>query len=215
MFKPAFLLLPLAVLGAVRAPVPGAVALAVLALHSVVPHKEPRFVYLALAVAPGLIAIGAADLLRRLPRPALGAGAALTAWCALSWLGATGPLAGRWSFHRPTIEAFAAAGRAPGLTGLGVAAPGENGHAAYVHLHRDVPLFFEKPELEIEIDGAPVHLPFEVARQGARAPLGRLSPDGPHSHLIAATAPPGFETVWCYAPARPSAEPPPCLHRRR
>ena len=47
-----------AIIGVVRAPAFALTALLVLGLHSATGHKEYRFIYLALAVAPILIGVG-------------------------------------------------------------------------------------------------------------------------------------------------------------
>ena len=56
----------LLVLGAFRMPSLAIAAVVTLLVHSLVPHKEVRFIYLAIAAAPILIGLGAAGLLHHL-----------------------------------------------------------------------------------------------------------------------------------------------------
>lgn len=173
---PAPILLLFAVLGATRAPALGLAALVTLLVHSAVPHKEVRFIYLALAAAPILIALGAAALLDRFgQRRPIWIAALLLAWSALSWHGATrSALAARWSLNRPAIEAFLAASRLPDLCGLAVRDMRLIDSGGQAHLHRDVKLFFSDSASEISLPNSRVTLRFSYQRhrhQGALAPI--------------------------------------------
>jgi phosphatidylinositol glycan class B len=119
------LLLPLALLGARQWPPLAVAAAATLALHALVPHKEVRFIYLAIAAMPILIGLGVAHLLAKMPAlqpaPAIAAGLALllaAGEAASAYAGATPRDA--WHRDRSTVRAFYAAHGDPGLCGLGV-----------------------------------------------------------------------------------------------
>lgn len=208
---PVFLLL--AAIGARRFPSLAIAAAGVFLLHSLVPHKEVRFIYLTLAASPILIGLGCADLLARLPRraawmtPAVLAGAAV-----LSAVMAFGPaLGGRWAFTRGTVHVFLAAHRAQGLSGLKVMDMKPWMSGGYTYLHRDVPLTFDPPLSEVQPAGTTVPLRFRVERGGAPVPR-RL---GPFSHIIAEAAhrSPGTVPEACFpGDARPG-EPELCLFR--
>lgn len=184
---PAPILLPLAVLGTTRAPSLGLAALVTLLVHTAVPHKEVRFIYLALAVAPILIAFGTAAFLERMGgwRPVWIA-ALFTVWAGLSWHGATqSGLAARWSFNRPAIEAFLAASRLPDLCGLAVRDMRLIDSGGYVYLHRDVPLFFADSASEITLPGSGIGLRFSVERGRRPEPLRSIPTQGGYNTLIA------------------------------
>ena len=61
-------LLAFAVAGAVRVPVLAAVVLGTIGLHSLTPHKELRFVFLATACMPMLVGLGLGFVFQRVPR---------------------------------------------------------------------------------------------------------------------------------------------------
>lgn len=174
---PAWLLLPLLLVGVIRAPALGLAALVTVVLHSLAAHKEPRFIYLAIAVAPILIGLGAAHLLQFTVRPrliwpatagVLAGGAALSAWASFA-----GPLAPRWQFERATVQAFLAAHDQPGLCGLGVRELPVFETGGYSYLHRDVPLYLETFEPVLHIPPSPVPLPLAMIFRGA--PLRQFS----------------------------------------
>ena len=218
----AFLPLPffllLAAIGARRFPALALAALATVAMHSLVPHKEVRFIYLALAAAPILIGLGAARVLdwlatRHGPR-ALTAGVPLflaVAVCLSVFIG-TGLLGPRWSFQRGTVHAFLAAHEAPGLCGLQVRdmAPWKSG--GYAYLNRDVPLVFDPPVYEVHLTGVSIPLRFSVERAGAPV----LQQRSPISHAIAEAghAPDGFAPMACFPGDASPNEPELCLFRR-
>jgi hypothetical protein len=108
--------LMLAIVGARRCPVPAFVALAVIATHSFIPHKEYRFTYPAIVLVAILAGLGTAELARaaarwmpRIPAaPAALAGLAMLLWAALSWSIAERPIfATPWTRERAQLLAFA------------------------------------------------------------------------------------------------------------
>lgn len=213
------LFLGLAAVGASRFPALAIAAVATLAMHSLVPHKEVRFIYLALAAAPILIGLGAAEVTRMLaarhgPR-ATGLAGPLFLACsaALSWFIATGPLDGRWSFQRGTVHAFLAAHQAPDLCGLQVRDMPSWKSGGYTYLNRDVPLMFDPHIPEVRLPGVKMPLRFMVERNGGPVPQIR----GPYSHIIAEAAhpPAAFDPVACFPDDARPGEPELCLFRRQ
>jgi hypothetical protein len=83
-------LLAFAALGGLRMPALGGAVLCTVILHSLIPHKELRFVFLATACMPMLVGIGLAVLLNAIPslRPTA-MGAPIAAAVALAVAGAT------------------------------------------------------------------------------------------------------------------------------
>jgi phosphatidylinositol glycan class B len=212
------LLLGLAAIGARRFPALAVAAVATILVHSAVPHKEVRYIYLAIAAAPILIGLGATDVLRLVaersgPR-ALTAGvpALLAMSAALSWFIATGPLGPRWSAERGMLHVFLAAHRQPDLCGLRVQGIPAWKAGGYTWLNRDVPLTFDPPPGETHVPGRATPLRGWIERAGAPVPQLR----GAYSHVVAeaARAPAGYDRVACF-PADASAEEPElCLFRR-
>ena len=215
---PVPLLLGLAALGARRFPALAIGAAATVAMHSLLPHKEARFIYLALAAAPILIGLGAIDALTWLARRQgprvldFGAPAALVLGALLSWFVATGPMADRWSVQRGMVHAFLAAHAAPDLCGLQVRDMPIWQSGGYTYLHRDVPLMFHPHQPEIRLPNVAAPLRFLVERN--RGPVPQLR--GPYSHIIAEAAhpPAGFDTVACFPGDAKPGEPELCLFKR-
>lgn len=212
------LLLGLAAVGAIRFPALGIAALTTLVTHSLVPHKEVRFIYLALAAAPILIGLGASYLMRQLadrfgPRSvSLGTPAFLALSAMLSCYIGVGPLGGRWSFQRGMVDAFLAAHREPNLCGLQVRDIPSWQSGGYTWLNRDVPLMFAPYVPEVRLPGAPFPLHFTVEWQGG--PVSQVH--SPYSHVIAEAAhqPAGFAAVSCFPGDVRPGEPELCLFRR-
>lgn len=212
------LLIGLAAVGARRFPALAIAAVTVLVTHSLVPHKEVRFIYLSLAAFPILIGLGASHLLSLLAsRGAIRAAAAggpafLLIGAALSWFIATHPLGGRWSFQRGTVHAFLAAHNEPGLCGLRVRDIPSWRSGGYTYLNRDVPLVFDPPVPEVRLPGVAAPLRFMVERAGGPVPQLR----SPWSHAIAEAAhpPAGLDRVACFPDDARPGEPELCLYRK-
>ena len=212
------LLLGLAAVGARQFPALAIAAGATVLMHSLVPHKEVRFIYLALAAFPILIGLGATHLLkvlaaRQSPRAAaLGAPVFLLVSAALSLFIATHLLDSRWSFQRGTVHAFLAAHNEPGLCGLQVRDMPSWRSGGYTYMHRDVPLVFDPPVPEIRLPGIAHPLRFMVERTGGPVPQLR----SPYSHVIAeaAHAPAGLVPVACFPDDARPGEPELCLFRK-
>jgi hypothetical protein len=212
------LMLGLATVGAARFPALAIAAVATVVIHSLVPHKEVRFVYFALAAAPILIGLGAARVIRFLAERCGPRVLTIAPWsflalgAALSWYLSTGPLGARWAFQRGMVHAFLAAHREPGLCGLQVRGVASWRSGGYTYLNRDVPLMFEPYVPEVRLQGVPIPLRFMVERSGGPVPQIR----SPYSHVIAdaAHAPAGFDQVICFPEDAQPSEADLCLYRR-
>jgi len=225
---PAPLLLPLAVLGATRAPALGVAAAVVLGLHTLVPHKEVRFVYLALAIAPILIGLGAARLLRFLRAHGGAGGAVLGAVLVLlglaamvSWHNAaTWPLSQRWQVRRANLQAFLAAHELPELCGLGVKDMPVFNSGGYTYLHREVPVYFQELTPSLTLPGVAVPLRTAVMLRGqsvAQFAGPALSDAVPRYNALIALADDaaaGFAPLRCFDDATRGGQPPLCLFVR-
>ena len=145
------LLLPCMVAGARRFPMPMAVALVVIANHSALPHKEYRFVLVAVVLLIFLAAIGSVDLAdwliarmrpwaRRLSRA--GHVIALVAvWGAMSLMvGFGAPFNGFWNSGHSLLGSLILAGQRPELCGLAIYRPPGVPSVAYSALNRPVPI---------------------------------------------------------------------------
>jgi GPI mannosyltransferase 3 len=165
----------LALLGALRAPALAIVAVAVIGLHSATGHKELRFVFLALAAAPILVGLGTARLRERFGARAVRPAVAVGGACVLAFGAAavgfrqvTPPDA--WTRDRSTLAAFEAAGRVPGVCGVGVQHLWVYRTGGYTFLGRNVPLYFESFERAQHVEGWPVRFPLEVRLNGQSVP---------------------------------------------
>jgi hypothetical protein len=226
-FNPAPVFVFLAVLGATRAPALAIAALGVLLMHMAVPHKEVRFIYLALAILPVLIGLGATCVLQVLAEriragwvawlavPLL----ALGAWA--SWNGATSqPLVERWDFNRGPVEAFLLAHRQPELCGLGVRDMRLIDSGGYAYLHRDVPIYFSEFSPSVALPGAGVSLRFTVVRQGREVAQGAgdgfAASSGLYNDLVAPEGleQTGFVRVACFDGVSYQGRSSTCLYRR-
>ncbi len=137
-------ILLLARLGARRYPVLLWMALVHLGFHSLIAHKEYRFVLLSTALTVILAAIGTGDALRRVPRQRLAraaAGAGL-AWVAASIVLSFGPFRPNWTMEADLAAALDRAGRPRQTCGLAVTyEPRDTVTAAYALYRRDTPLY--------------------------------------------------------------------------
>jgi GPI mannosyltransferase 3 len=172
-------------------------ALVNLGVHSLIGHKEYRFVYLTTTIFILLSAIGTVEigkwLLSRLaPRaPQWAVLALIPAWMATSAsLGATGPRVVGWDQFGATMGLMAKAGQMPGSCGVAVELTWIWTSGSYAALHRNVPIY-----LEAAIDPA-------VQRGGT--PLAALAGYnrviGPET--LGPLLPPGYRVAECRASGR-------------
>ncbi len=124
-------------------------ALAIIACHMAIPHKEYRFVFPAFACLALVAAMGSADLIeriRRLPGPDR-AGRALVALGAALWVGTSAVLAfapgfkDEWLEARDLIEASFKLAHEPDLCGVLFYDDDWPSTGGYSHLHRNVPMY--------------------------------------------------------------------------
>jgi phosphatidylinositol glycan class B len=163
-----------AIAGVVRVPVLALTALLVAAPHSALGHKEYRFIYLALAIAPMLIGVGLtwfASWLAHVTGGGFRRGYAVSALlplaAAVSWYAATHDvMARRWPFHDEVIEAFLAAHARPDLCGLGVIEGDVFHQGGYTYLARDVPIFVSSYRPVMYRPGSRVPFRTEVMLRG-------------------------------------------------
>jgi hypothetical protein len=224
---PAPLLVSLAGLGARRAPALALAAVAALVMHMLIPHKEVRFIYLALAISPILIGLGIADALRIV---AARCGARVIAWgvpvtLALAGLvslhnATTWPLSLRWQAQRANVSAFLAAHEHPELCGLAVRDVHVFTGGGYTYLHRDVPVFFEDFTASLRLANATVPLRMAVMLRGQSVPqhpgASLAGAAGQYNMMIAdaGNAEPGFSPVSCFEDATREGRVPLCLFGR-
>lgn len=141
-------ILPIAILawlGARRYPALLVMAIADIAIHSTIAHKEYRYILLATMALILLAAIGSGDAVawarRRWAR-----GPWLTLillfWCVASIL-TTRPrfIAYDWSQATPSLEVFALARTSPAICGIAVHGIWWSHTGAYSYLHRPIPLY--------------------------------------------------------------------------
>ena len=216
----------LLMVGMFRMPALAVAAGATLLLHSLIPHKEVRFIYLTIAVAPILIGLGFAWLIDRLTQARRGitVGAAalvllLASWT--SWRTGTGPLGWRWQVERASVEVTLAAHAEPAICGLLVRDVWFWRSGGYTYLNRDVPLWYGyyDPDLKLPHTDRPEIV--RVMRHGREVPqftLDRIAANTRRfSHMIADQGwqEPGYTQVACFDDVnRANDEPPLCLYRR-
>jgi hypothetical protein len=154
-----------------------AVAAAIIAAHSLVPHKEYRFVYPAFACLALVAAFGSADCVERLrgrfPRwgraPLI---AACIAWAGTSAALATGPnYAFYWVTDRDLVNAEFALYRQPALCGLLLYGYPWYQLGGYAFLHRHIPIYRPLPEMPLAVEERAAN--FVLARRSALPELGR------------------------------------------
>jgi hypothetical protein len=220
---PLAVLLPLAVIGARRMPALAFVALVTLLEHSLVPHKEVRFIYLAIAAAPILIGLGLTEVMARLParldRRPVAAGVLLASGL-LSWWSGTVQLGPRWQFERANTLAFLAASHEPAICGLAVRDVWFWESGGYTYLHRNVPIWFadRDPGQPLSSPARTLRLVVMVdGREVPQIPGDRLGAATAHfSHMIASRgdAEPGYSPLACFNDVARPGEPDLCLFRR-
>ncbi|MBA3939926.1 MAG: hypothetical protein C0520_01815 [Sphingopyxis sp.] len=129
--------------GAKRYPVLFWMAVVHLLFHSLIGHKEYRFVLPSATLLVILAAIGSADLLRRVPRRrlALATAAAMAVWTGSSIALAAGHFAPNWTMEAGLAEALERAGRPPKTCGLALYRPRATVAGSYALYRRDTPIY--------------------------------------------------------------------------
>jgi hypothetical protein len=138
------LLVPMAILGARRLPILMLVAVVVLVQHSLIPHKEYRFILLGIDTLVLLAAVGSLDVLDWLARKTDGperwsTGIARVAWCALAVVAAFSPaFSSYWVRGNDIYTMLALAGSEPNLCGLATYEMTNPPHLSYALVNRPV-----------------------------------------------------------------------------
>ncbi len=178
-------LLLLAWLGAKRYPVLLWMAVVHLAFHSLIGHKEYRFVLVSVALLVILAAIGSADLLRRVPRRrlALATAGAMTVWAGSSAALGAGNFRPNWSMEAGLAEALERAGRPARTCGLALYRPRGTVAGSYALYRRATPIY----RVATRDEAARHAAAFDVVLTGP-AHTGELPP----AYRLEACASPGF-----------------------
>jgi hypothetical protein len=144
----ALAILPLALVGARRYPALLAAALVNFAVHTLIPHKELRFVLLSIALVVILAGLGTAEVVAWLSR---GRGRRVltgsTVIACLSWSAASihlamGPeMAPAWRLYSNLILPQRTAAAVPGVCGLAIHRDDIRVTAAYTLFDRDAPIY--------------------------------------------------------------------------
>lgn len=198
------ILLPAIVLGARRLPMLLAVAAVIIAFHMLVPHKEYRFVLLAVVLLVLLAAVGSVDvaqwLAERYPRHRRSALVLLGGlWFMMSvTVAVSKPFSDSWGRSRAAMSALIAAGQRPDICGLAYFKGPGHPRASQAFLNRDIPiLLFDGP----------------IAGAAAAANQQRynviLAP-----RLDAASLPSGYVLDHCMSANRPLAKQQDCTYVR-
>jgi hypothetical protein len=140
-------LLMLAILGTRRQPILALVAVAHIAVHSLIPHKEYRFVWLSEVLLLFLAALGTADamlwLRRRWAWPR-----AVAALAVLFWIGASASIAtsragrAQWTGGDRAIALMRAEHAEAGACGLAYLRPSRDQRVAYLYVDRPISIYF-------------------------------------------------------------------------
>lgn len=193
-----FALAPLVLLawqGAKRYPVLFWMAVVHLLFHSLIGHKEYRFVLVSAALLIILAALGTADLLRRVPRRrlVLATTGAMVIWAAASAALAAGNFRPNWSMETGLAAALDRAGRPAKTCGLALYRPRLTVAGSYALYRRDTPIYI-------------VETRAEAARHAAAFDVVLTRP----AHVR--ELPPAYRLEGCGSPGKTDA--PSCVLRR-
>jgi len=147
----------LALMGVRRSPFLGWIALAILVPHSLLAHKEVRFIYPLIPILLTLAALGTADLVKDLghffkspiyPKVAVAVALVLFAVTSVFFV----PQFTWWVRNSGTMAIVDQLSRDPAVCGLGIHGTSWFNTGGYTHLHRNIPmvLMSEGPWLERE-----------------------------------------------------------------
>ncbi len=189
----ALALVPLMALGARRCPMLFAIALAIYAPHSLIAHKDYRFVILGTTTLVLLAAIGSVEAFAMLERSAVRRfvphGRRAMAVLCLGWLGLDAIVAESdifaplWSQGDDAFTTLVIAGEQPGICGLAVYDQPAHPALAMSLFNRKVPaLLFDGPEASLEAHALAHRFNVAIAAQ-----------------LAAPQLPPGYRLVTCWA----------------
>ena len=161
--------------GARRSPVIAILVVGTIGLHSFVPHKELRFIYLAMVAIPMLIGFGLGAILERFPPRWSGwasrVGLSLLLALAIGWsteARTSGP--SQWHRDRSLLKATEAARNIPDTCGLAIRSVRVNRTGGYTYWHRNVPIFFETWDLAQQIPESDLRLRIDNTLLGQPVP---------------------------------------------
>ena len=162
--------------GAVRLPVLALTVAATIGLHSMVPHKELRFVFLATAVVPMLLGVGLVRVAHLLPaarRPGWAVTGAVA--CVVAGMVATTTtwFATRlddWHRDRAFLQATAVARDVPGVCGVALRTVWVYRSGGYSYWHRDTPVYFETWDQAQKLSFFDFPLRLGIERRGQTVP---------------------------------------------
>lgn len=201
----AVLLVPSALLGLKRYPMLGGTALAVIAIHSAIGHKEYRFILLAVLLVLLIAAIGSVDLARRIATwrgrnlSRGGVGLLLCLWLAASvQVAATEPFVINWGVGKAPLRAMRTVRSQPGFCGLAT------------YRIRDVP-FVSRAVLNRKAQ--------TLLIDGRQAPWIAVQAQGRYNVAVAPAEhmrelPQAYRFVACMSPTKPLFEQQYCVFRR-
>jgi phosphatidylinositol glycan class B len=176
-------------------------SLIVIATHSLIPHKEYRFIFPAIASAVITAAMGSADLVTSAQAHITAArGRLLGAGVAAAWMVVSAALAAspfftpNWTRDRTVIEASYWLSRRADLCGVAFSGTPWYRTGGYAFLHRSVPMYFFKRRRIAQAEASAQAFNYLFLR---RSDLGRFQPD--------------FRPVWCKVDESGVAR---CLARR-
>lgn len=150
-------ILLLALVGIRRSPFLGWMALAVLAPHSLLPHKEVRYIYPLMPILITLAALGTMEITKEIDHllksrihPKVAISVALVLFAFFSFLLA--PQFAYWKSRSGSLAMVDRLSRDPTVCGLGVHGILWFDTGGYTHLHRNVPIILmsDGPQLEQE-----------------------------------------------------------------
>jgi len=137
-----------AAVGARRYPAIAAMAIVNLVFHSLIAHKEYRFILLSAVALILLAAIGAGDWVVQVERrkgvraAQSRLGTVCLVWVVVSLSCATGPFRGQWLKWRPEMQLYATQRRDPELCGLAVYRHNWSITGGYAYLHGSARIFY-------------------------------------------------------------------------
>jgi GPI mannosyltransferase 3 len=145
----------LAIVGARRSPFLGWIALSILIPHSLIGHKEYRFMYPLLPIVVTLAAIGTIDVLTalnaRLTRPRSGRAVMFASAAILIGISILiAPLFPSWKKEAGNLIAFRELSQDQALCGVALLRIGYNFSGGYTYLHRNVPIYLLPEDADLK-----------------------------------------------------------------
>ena len=161
--------------GARRFPILAAVAIINILFHSLIPHKEYRFIFLSSALIIFLAAIGTAEIVQLTKSSrARNTGVACATWVFGSVFAAViQPMRGYWHGSQDLLETLVRAGSQPQVCGLATYQLGQPLSVAYTFYNRDTPIFgFKGADARREITTNAHHFNVIIANEIWGSQLG-------------------------------------------